>query len=165
MTYNLLYTTNCCVLTTHYSPLILTTYDARRTRRMTHDSPTQVRVPFFYMSREVREAHWADLHFASGRTTRPTLTSPLNDSLGNEISPIEVGDIEAAVTGACVERSYVLSAPSPTRPLNPSPLLAFSPALLESPASSAFSPALARTTEGSEESAAPPEPESRVTRI
>ena len=126
------------------------------------------------MSREVREAHWADLHLASGQTTQPTLTSPLNVSLGNEISPIEVGDIEAAVTGACVERSYVLSAPSPTRPaLTPSPLLAFSPALLEPPASSGFSPtALARTSEGSSEEspALPepkslPEPESRVTRI
>ena len=122
------------------------------------------------MSREVREAHWADL-------TGPTLTAPLtsgNVSPGSDISPVEVSDIEAAVTGACVERSYVLSAPSPTRPaLTPSPLLAFSPALLESPASSSFSPAaLARTSEGSSEEwpALPepkslPEPESRVTRI
>ena len=43
-------------------------------------------MPFFYMSREVREAHWADL-------TGPTLTAPLtsgNVSPGSDISPVEV---------------------------------------------------------------------------
>ena len=112
-------------------------------------SHPQVRIQLFYMSREVREAHWADLRDRAPLTT--CTTGPLISNRA-EIGPIEVSDIEAAVTGACVERSNVLAASIPTRQLDPQPL-------------PAYSPALAHTSKGSEEPTAPPAPESRITRI